>query len=250
MHVKAEWGEAVAQSESKGRAFAGQRCRRVARGAAGLLVAVGMVAAAAPASAIVRLDDGGDVPFYARITTMGDPQQIFHDDTWAVIPFYRPIDCVRKAKALPTSPEGTFNLLDFFHFPTVDEKGNIIDPGAFGCNPPTTGGFNLWHNGPGIDPAPFLAVTHGLGAVPVLFVDWGELELAVADGVLTMGEVEGLRHMWGSADYFHQVLEPHGAAVVPKTLFVARGSLEDGRSFHVRGLHVEGSTMRTSIHIR
>ena len=44
--------------------------------------------------------------------------------------------------------------------------------------------------------------------------------------------------------------KPHGAAVVPKTLFVASGSLEDGRSFHVRGLHVEGSTMRTSIYIR
>ena len=144
---------------------------------------------------------------------------------------------------------GDLQPIGLLPFPHGGRRG-IIDPGAFGCNPPTTGGFNLWHNGPGIDPAPFLAVTHGLGAVPVLFVDWGELELAVADGVLTMGELEGLTHLVGSASYFHQVLEPHGAAVVPKTLFVARGSLEDGRSFHVRGLHIEGSTMQTSIHIR
>ena len=211
--------------------------RRLSRGLIGLLLTMSAVAAAAvPASATVRLEDGGDVPFYARITTIGEPDQIFHDDQWAVIVFYRPPSCVPR----------NFNLLAFFDFPGPS------GPGAFGCNPPTTAGFNLWHNGPGIDPAPYLAVTHGLGAVPVWFIQWRALQAAVGDNVLTMAELDALppaSRLVGSADYFQQVLQPHEAAVVPMTQFVARGTLQDRRSFLVRGLFVEGTTIQTHIAI-
>ncbi len=67
------------------------------------------------------------------------------------------------------------------------------------------------------------------------------------NGVLTMGELETLpseSRLIGSADYFQQVLQPHDAAAVPMTKFVAQGSLEDGRSFQVRGLFIEGRTIR------
>jgi hypothetical protein len=215
-----------------------QRERRPHRGCrvglVGLLLMAATMAAAAPASAAVRLDDGGDVPFYARISTIGTPDQIFHDDQWAVIVFYRPPECV---------PDD-FNLLGFFDFPGPS------GPGAFACNPPTTDGFNLWRTGPGVDAAPFLAVTHGLGAVPVWFISWPELEAAVQDGVLTMGELEALPSeslLIGSADYFRQVLQPHDAAVVPMTQFVARGSLEDGRAFRVHGLFIEGTIIQTDV---
>ena len=211
--------------------------RRLRRGLAGLLLTMTTVATAAPASAAVRLEDGGDVPFYARITTIGTPDQIFHDEAWAAIVFYRPPECV---------PDD-FNLLAFFDFP------GPAGPGAFGCNPTTTEGFNLWHNGPGVDAAPFLAVTRGLGAVPVWFIRWPVLRDAVADGVLTMRDLEALpsdSRLIGSADYFRQVLRPHDAAPVPMTLFVAEGSLEDGRSFRVRGLFVEGISIQTHIVIK
>ena len=211
------------------------RGKRLTRGLIGLLLMVSaLVATTAPASAVVRLEDGGDVPFYARITTIGEPDQVFHDGQWAAIVFYRPPSCVPKH----------FNLLAFFDFPGPS------GPGAFGCNPPTTAGFNLWHNGPGIDAAPYLSVTHGLGAVPVWFINWPALQAAMGDGILTMTELEALpagSRLIGSASYFHQVLQPHDAAVVPMTQFVARGSLQDGRSFLVRGLFVEGTTIQTYI---
>lgn len=211
--------------------------KRFMRGLTGFLLTMSaMAAAAVPASATVRLEDGGDVPFYARITTIGEPDQIFHDERWAALVFYRPPSCVPR----------NFNLLAFFDFPGPS------GPGAFGCNPPTTAGFNVWHNGPGIDPAPFLAVSHGLGAVPVWFIEWRALQAAMGDNVLTMAELDALppaSRLIGSAGYFQQVLQPHDAAVVPMTQFVARGSLEDRRSFLVRGLFVEGTTIQTHIAI-
>ena len=112
---------------------------------------IGRCRPAPPASATVVTPDGGDVPFYARISAIGHPDRIFEDGAWIAIVFYRPAECVPDQ----------FDLLSFFDFPGV----------AFG--PPTTDGFNVWQNGPGLDPAPMLAVTHGLGAVPVWFVRSG-----------------------------------------------------------------------------
>jgi hypothetical protein len=92
-------------------------------------------------------------------------EEVLHTDDWAVIPFYRPPECV----------PADFNLLDFFDI-----------PGAFLCGPQTVQTASIWRNGPGIDEAPIHAKSHGLGTMPVWFVSWPQLEAAIAAGVLTM----------------------------------------------------------------
>jgi hypothetical protein len=168
-----------------------------------LVVASSLLISASSAFANVRLP-GGTVPFYARISR----SEIYHTDDWAAIVFYRPSGCI------PPS----FNLLDFFDIPA-----------AFECTPPTTDGFEIWANGPDIDPTPKLAELHGLGAVPVWFVSWPDLETAIADDVLTIGELVSLDPLVGSASSFHETLRP---TLKASTLELdARGLLEDGRSF-------------------
>lgn len=172
-----------------------------------LPVIVGVLLSGAQAAAAsVRLE-GGETPFYARI----ERDEIFHTDKWAVVVFYRPVACVRSA----------FNLLDFFDVPA-----------AFGCGPPTVDGFQIWRNGPAIDPAPIQSKLRGLGAVPVWFVSWPELQAAIADDVLTIGEFAALPSLLvGSASFFTETLHPEQAAQNGKLAFVARGLLGDGRSF-------------------
>lgn len=126
-----------------------------------------------------------------------------------MIVFYRPPECV---------PED-FNLLQFYAI-----------PGAFHCTPATTTGWSLWENGPGIDPAPFKIQLKGLGAVPVWLVSWPEMEAAAADGILTMSELGGMPSLVkGSACFYNESL------IIPRKLtYVAKGTLEDGRFFHVQ----------------
>ncbi len=202
--------------------------RRWSRRLAGLFLAVGLSAAGLPAaSGAVRLDSA-DGPFYARITRMGNPPQIFDDDGVVVVTFYRPPSCV---------PEG-FDLLSFFDF-----------PGALSCGPPTTAGFTVWENGPAFDPAPRLAISDGLGAVPVWFVSRTDLDDAIAgDGALTIVELEAMTSLvTGVATRYHEVLQPHGAAPVPMTSFSGSGTLDDGRTFRMRGLFIEGVTIQTEV---
>jgi hypothetical protein len=175
-----------------------------------LLLAVSSVLAA------VIIHSDGQVPFYARILR----GEIINDGEWAVVAFYRPPSCV---------PED-FNLLDFFGFP--DATG----PGAFGCNPPTTDSVEFWQNGPGEDFAPVMAKFRGLGAVPVWFVELSEIEAAVADDVLTIGELESLPSLRkGSADYYRETLRPSGSpSPGPYGIqYTARGGLEGGGRFRV-----------------
>ena len=164
----------------------------------------GHVAASAPApqaQGVVRTP-GGDVPFYART------DKLFHNDEWAVVVFYRPPECV------PAS----FNLLQFYDVPA-----------AFFCGPPTTTGWDLWENGPGIDPYPIKSQLRGEGAVPVWLVSWPDMEAAVADGVVTVPELEAMPSLLkGSASFYNESL-----LVTKKLTYVATGLLEDGRSFHV-----------------
>lgn len=171
------------------------------------LLVVGVLLLAVPtATANVRLT-GGETPFYARI----ESGEIFHTDEWAVIAFYRPPACV---------PAG-FNLLALFDV-----------PGAFACGPSTIDGFTIWRNGPQTDPAPIQAEYHGLGAVPIWFVRWPELEDAVADDVLTIGELAGMpSRLVGSASFYEETLHPEQSAQVGELEFVAWGTLEDGRRF-------------------
>jgi hypothetical protein len=176
------------------------------------LLLLGVLLLAAPtATANVRLT-GGETLFYARIESV----EIFHSDEWAVIAFYCPPACV----------SANFNLLALFDV-----------PGAFACRPSTIDGFTIWRNGPETDPAPIQAEFHGLGAVPIWFVLWPAFEAAVADDVLTIGELAALpsRH-FGSTRFYEETLHPEQAAPVGELEFVAHGTLEDGSSFATEGV--------------
>jgi hypothetical protein len=175
-----------------------------------LVVGGALLLPASHVAANVRVAGGDTLPFYARISS----GEVFHTDDWAVVVFYRPPACV----------PADFNLLAFFDVPR-----------AFGCTPPTVDGFSIWAHGPGIDPAPIQGQFHGLGAVPVWFVRWPELQATIADGVLTIGELAALpSRVIGSAGFYQETLHPEQAAQNGKIAFVARGTLADGRSFQVQ----------------
>jgi hypothetical protein len=191
-----------------------------------LVLTVG-VATPSPAHANVRQEIGGDVPFYARINAIASPAEIYDDGEWVAIAFYRPPSCVRAG----------FNLLDFFDV-----------PGAFACGPPTTDGFTIWRNGPQVDPAPIHGSLRGRGAVPVWFVPSATLAAGVADGVLTIGELAAMPSLLrGSASFFHETLHPTQAANHPMLRIVASGTLEDGRRFDFKAIHIDDHSIRTSI---
>ena len=171
----------------------------------------------------VLVETGGQVPFYARLAH----NEIYGDGEQVGIVFYRPPDCVRP----------DFNMLDLFDWASV-----------WGCQPPTTDGFEVWKNGPDVDVAPIQAVLHGLGAVPVWFVDQDELEAAISDGVLTIGELASLPSLErGEAWLYQEVLHPLEGAVRDHLEFNARGYLEDGRAFR---LHVQQNEAKVVVRIR
>jgi hypothetical protein len=173
-----------------------------------VLFGAGVVAAIPSASAKVRLDDGGQLPFYARI----EHNEIFHDDEWAIIVFYRSPDCI----------PADFNLLDQFHFPSG------TDNGAFDCQPPTVEGFALWENGPTIDPAPTQVQLKGTGAVPVWFVSWGDLQGAIIDNVLTIGELSGMGSLLkGTATSYSETIHPFQSNKNGMVNFTGKGTLEE-----------------------
>jgi hypothetical protein len=163
-------------------------------------IALGLMPGAA--SAQVRVDPQ-ELPFYARVVT--------GTGEWTPAIFYRPVDCI---------PE-TFNLLRFFDPPRV-----------FGCGPMTVDAFAVWENGPGLDPAPRQGRQRGLGAVPIWFLRTEDYVAARQDGVVTIGELEGLAPLTGVADRFTETLHPEGANNIVLVVN-ATGTLEDGRSFRL-----------------
>jgi hypothetical protein len=173
------------------------------------LFAVGLLAmlvtAALPASASVRREGAGDaLPFYARILLLDKLE-------WSAVIFYRPPECV---------PD-TFNLDDFFDI-----------PGAFECGPATTDGFDIRKSED--DPVPYQVHLDGLGAVPIYFVKTAELEGALADTMLTIGDLEALPSLLiGSATDYHEVLHPSEVTKGHLTV-VASGTLSDGRTFRLK----------------
>jgi hypothetical protein len=198
--------------------------------AIGISLILSLMVVAMPATANIRIAEDAN-PFYARIVgeQVHGTEEIFHNNDWAVIPFYRPPTCI---------PE-EFNLLDFFDFAS-----------AFSCNPQTVEVATIWRNGPGIDPAPIMAKSRGLGEVPVWFVSWTDLQAAIADGELTIGELGALESlMVGTASFYSETLRPGEAAQVPFITFVASGELEDGRSFHVQATRSGGAGRLTNIRI-
>ena len=202
-----------------------QRMRTTRRRGAllGAAAALAVVMSAQSASADVNLTVPGEspgVPAYARV----EPGGVFHTGQWAAVPFYR----------LPTCVPEDFNLMTFFDVPR-----------AFGC-PLTVSGHEVWDNGPGQEPAPNLAVTRGTG-VPVWFASWPEIEGAMSEGVLTIGELSGLDSLvTGTADRYQEVLRPGELTVIN-----ARGTLSDGRSFRFHAKYSAGDPApRAQINIR
>jgi hypothetical protein len=175
-----------------------------------LLAGAAISTSVVQAAVLVRIpDESPGVPAYARI----DQLFPFHNEEWAAIVFYRDPACV---------PEG-FNLLEY-----------VDIPAAFGC-PLTVAGLEIWENGPpplSSDVAPIFSNLHGLGAVPVWFVSWPELQDAIADGVLTITDLASMASLQvGSASFFDERLHPVGGTRHPNLSIVAHGRLLDGRSF-------------------
>ncbi len=162
-----------------------------------------------------------DMKFYARI----DQGTILHSDDWAAIIFYRPPECV---------PDD-FNLLEFG------------DPSAVNCTPLTVDGFIIQSGGP--VPSTIQIKLNGLGAVPVWFVAWSELEAAVTDGMLTMIELESLPSLLvGLANFYTEIQSP--GKVGKNSAMIncdAQGNLEDGRSFNVNALIIGDEVINVSI---
>jgi hypothetical protein len=195
------------------------------------LAAVVLILEASPQGAVRVLitsqEDGP--PFYA---SMDSPPtgQIFQDGVWAAIPFLRDTTCV----------QGDSNLLVAF------------DPRAFDC-PLTVHGFAIYKDP--TDRIPVFTLLMGNGAVPIWFVRWPELQAAIADGDLTIGDLAALPSLLiGSASFFELVnqigtLRPQGQGN-GKIEIASFGTLNDGREFHfsVREMGVDQiSTLR---HIR
>src|SRR5262249_30561728 len=88
---------------------------------------------------------------------------VIQDGEWAAIPFYRPPECV------PVD----FNLLDWYDASLAALDCPFLLEGFIVLPDPT-------------DTFPRSSELHGLGAVPIWFVKWSELQDAMAGGELTI----------------------------------------------------------------
>ena len=83
--------------------------------------------------------------------------------------------------------------------------------------------------------APKQVKSFGLGAVPVWFVSWSELQAAMADNVLTIAELAALPSLQvGYAGFFRETLHPSEAAQQPDLTMVASGITTAGRDFFLQ----------------
>jgi hypothetical protein len=187
-----------------------------------ILTAMAVTAMAAVVTFFPSDNDPG-VPAYARIELVdGKTPLVHHDKEWAAIAFYREPACV---------PAG-FNLLEFLDIPKV-----------FEC-PMTVSGFSIWKNAPApVDPSPIHTESYGNGAVPVWFVRWEVLRAALGDNSLTMLELNTLNPLKGSASFFKETLNPLPGAKRTMTQIVARGTLEDGRTFDLQSVEKSRSEL-------
>ncbi len=152
-------------------------------------------------------ETSNDLPFYARL----ERGLIHTDGKWAAIAFYRPPDCIR----------GDFNLLDFFDVPA-----------AFGCNAPEPylSGFLIVKDTELFIQSRLQLVPGRI--MPVWFVSWPELESAINDDDLTIGELKAMPSLLqGWSTFYTETLHPLGMAQQTKSELVALGYLEDGRKF-------------------
>ena len=163
-------------------------------------------------------EESAGPPYYSPL----QPGFFPNDGEWGAVPFERELGCV----------PGDHNLLLLFDFVPAFPGG---PPRPFLC-PLTVEGHEHWQHGPGIDPAPRQTQFRGLGAVPIVFAEWDEIQTAIADGVLTLPELLALPSaMVGVGSFYKEtdilgISGPHGAG---KGMYKisASGSLPDGRSF-------------------
>ncbi len=154
-------------------------------------------------------EESPGAPFYA---ISGNGGFIPNDGIWAAIPFHRELGCV----------PGGANLLQ------------VSIPFAFQCTL-TVEGTEHWENGPFVDLAPRQTHSYGLGAVPIVFVLWSEVEPALAGG-LTLPELLALPSaIVGTAMFYKEtdifgISGPQGPGKGSYKIN-ARGNLSDGRSF-------------------
>lgn len=181
------------------------------------------------------LGEPAGVPAYARIERAPDGSPlVHHDNEWAAIPFYRDPACL-----LDSTTYTVFNLLDF-----------LDAPRSFSC-PMTVEGFEIWKNGPWAgDVSPLQTVSYGTGNVPVWFVRWEVLQAALIDNTLTMSELVGLSPLKGRASFFKETLHPLDGAQRTKTQIVARGLLEDGRTFNFQSEETDSHIKTVTIQFR
>lgn len=171
-------------------------------------------------------DDPGP-PFYTRVSTLLN--QVFNDGTWAAIPIYRDPACI----------PAEFNLLDAFDPPGPG------GPGAFGCPLMVHGTFLIEPDAP---PGTFPVQVNTRGAAQVWFVPWPALQSAIADGTLTLAELDGLNPLKGAADAFNEMLKPRMEN--HHVVITSSGRLPDGRRFTFNVNHPGDATRSIQIRIR
>ena len=189
-----------------------------------LLAAAAVIAllfVAQGAAANQRVENDGQVPFYARF----GEGETFSDGQWTVIVFYRPPSCI----------PADFNMMQFFDFPGPG------GPGAFACQPSTTDGFEIWEGEPQQGPAPKQAKLWGKGAVPIWFVNSADLQGIIDEnGVVTIGDLMALSPLMGEASTYNETLHPSQSNDTSLVNIKARGTLQDGGTFKVILNYVNG----------
>lgn len=129
-------------------------------------------------------DDPGP-PFYARIAVLGPDVLLMESNGTVVIPMMRQVDCI----------DPDFNLLDLYHVPN-----------GFFC-PLTLAGKGLIE--PNAPMGTFPAIAYGGGTnMSVWFVDKNLLAMAMADGILTLPELQGLNPLKGVASRYEEFNKP------------------------------------------
>ena len=179
------------------------------------ILSVLVLASGAVANVLLSIPDDIEPPKYLTgggpaIQEDGTPWAM-HDGEWAFIPFYR----------TPDLPDD-FDLL------------NDFDPNVFDKQLHITGWVEFTD-----DFLPFRSLVRGTGAVPVIFVKWSELQDAMDDGKLYIGELKAMESLRaGTASFYVEENHIYGVHPVSHLAVAARGKLTNGTSFDVRVVEV------------
>jgi len=175
---------------------------------------------------------GGSVgSFYANLGGILPDGSVWaiHTDEWAAIPFYRNPDCV---------PED-FNLVNFLDSPNANNCNALVK------------GFEVWENGPGLDPTPIQVELKAAEPMPIYFIPWDILDVALEDYVLTMPELEGLEGLRiGIATFYTETLHPGVVISQYMDEAVAKGNMADnGDRFELKYTWIHDDVVPKSVKI-